>query len=96
MGDTTNLEEIRAELDELDNEMLELFKRRMSLSADVARYKEARGIPTFRPQREKEIIDEVKQKTDPELSEYAADFFLEIMRLSRKYQESLRSGGKDF
>ncbi|MDY2670124.1 MAG: chorismate mutase [Anaerovoracaceae bacterium] len=96
MAESTNLDEIRAELDGIDDQMLKLFMKRMHLAADVARYKEAHGMPTLRPQREKEIIDDIKEKAEPEFSEYAADLFIEIMRLSRKYQDTLRSGGKDF
>ncbi|MDD6254629.1 MAG: chorismate mutase [Eubacteriales bacterium] len=96
MAEHKNLYEIREELDKTDAGILELFTQRMKLSGDVARYKEAHDMPTLRPQREKEIIDNIRANADPEISDYAADLFIEIMRLSRKYQESLRSGGKHF
>ena len=40
-----DINETRAEIDKIDDEILELFKRRMDCSMDVAEYKYENNIP---------------------------------------------------
>lgn len=87
---TKSLEEIRAEIDEMDRQMLDLFCGRMKRAAEVAAYKREHGLPTFRPEREREILDWAGETADPEFAEYARRFFDGIMALSREYQDTLR------
>ena len=42
-----DLSEIRQQIDEIDQELVELFCRRMNLSAQVADYKKANNLPIF-------------------------------------------------
>ena len=62
MTEVRNLEDTRKEIDEIDARLLELFCRRMELAADVAAYKSRHGLPTLRPEREKEILDRAEEK----------------------------------
>ena len=50
-----NLEEIRKEISAINDEMLALFVKRMELSAQVAAYKKANGLPTLDRKREEAI-----------------------------------------
>lgn len=86
-----NLEEIRAEIDEIDHQLIPLFRRRMELAADVAEYKRTQNLPTFRPEREQEILEKAAEAAGSEFAEYAVRFFSGIMELSREYQDTLRS-----
>lgn len=89
-----DLTEIRTEIDSIDNELLELFKRRMDCSKAVAEYKEANNIPIFNAQREEEILNSVEQKGG-EYGEYARELFKKIMELSRDLQRD-RCDGTQF
>ena len=91
MKEIRNLEETRAEIDEIDRWLLELFCRRMEMTADVAEYKSAHGMETYRPEREKEIVDRAAALAGPEFGAYAVRFFNGIMSLSREYQDALRN-----
>lgn len=90
MNDGKKLEDIRAEIDRADEQLEALFLKRMKLSADVAEYKIRRGLPTYRPEREKEILDRVSAQAPAGYAEYARRFFSSIMEISRDYQDKLR------
>ena len=85
-----NLDEIRKEISEINDEMLALFVRRMELSAQVAAYKKANGLPTLDRKREEAILQKVADNTSDEYRQYALQLFKTMMDLSKEYQETLR------
>lgn len=91
MTEIRNLEEIRSDIDELDQQLLTLFCKRMELAADVAAYKRANGLPTLRPEREQEILRWAETSAAPGYGAYARRLFEGIMEISRDYQDSLRN-----
>ena len=88
--DNLNLEEIRKEISAINDEMLALFVKRMELSAQVARYKKANGLPTLDRKREEAILQKVSDATEEEFRDYAIRFFRYIMDLGKEYQDTLR------
>ena len=85
-----NLDEIRAEISAINDEMLALFVKRMELSAQVAMYKKANGLPTLDRKREEAILQKVADNTSDEFRQYAIQLFRTMMDLSKEYQETLR------
>ena len=83
-----DLKEIRTEIDEIDNRLIELFCRRMDCAKDVAAYKKANGIPILNQQREDEILAEAEQKGGAYGAE-AKQLFETMMALSRALQQSI-------
>ena len=81
-----DLNELRNEINQIDDEMLNLFLRRMEISSQVADYKRARGLAIYQPQREREILKKVADKAGPELSGYARVLFSMLMELSKSSQ----------
>ncbi|MBR5521421.1 MAG: chorismate mutase [Oscillospiraceae bacterium] len=88
--DNLNLDVVRKEISEINDEMLALFVKRMELSAQVARYKKANGLPTLDRKREEAILQKVVDNTVDEYRQYALRFFRTMMDLSKEYQETLR------
>lgn len=86
--DMRDLSEIRQEINEIDEKMLELFKRRMDCSKDVAEYKTANSIPVLNEKREKEILDKVYENGG-EYGSYSRELFKKIMELSRALQNEI-------
>ena len=78
--------EIRSEIDSIDDQIIELFKRRMDCAKDVAEYKYENNIPILNVQREEEILSSV-QKKGGKYYLYSRMLFEEIMSLSRALQE---------
>ena len=85
-----NLEEIRKEISTINDEMLALFVKRMELSAQVAMYKKANGLPTLDRKREEAILQKVADNTSEEFRQYAIQLFRTMMDLSKEYQDTLR------
>ena len=83
-----DLTEIRKDIDKIDEQLLELFKQRMTLTGDVARYKAQNNMVVFQGDREKAIIDRVKQNSPEELRKSAAFLFMNIMDISKCAQAS--------
>lgn len=81
-----DLTQIRQEIDKIDEELVKLFCARMNLSAQVADYKKAHGLPIFVPAREEAILSSVAEQAGPELAEYAQALYAQLFQLSREYQ----------
>ena len=86
-----DLSEIRQQIDEIDQELVGLFCRRMSLSAQVADYKKANNLPIFVPARERAILQKVAELAGPEMENYTRVLYSMLFELSRSYQ-SKRNG----
>lgn len=84
-----DLNELRNEINQIDDEILRLFLRRMDLSRQVADYKRANGLPIYHPQREQEILKKAADKAGPELGGYARELFTKLMALSKDYQSEV-------
>ncbi|MGN0687326.1 MAG: bifunctional chorismate mutase/prephenate dehydratase [Oscillospiraceae bacterium] len=78
-----DLGEIRNKIDDIDVQLLELFKKRMQLTGDVARYKAANNMVVFQGDREKAIIEKVKANSPEELRKSASFLFMNIMDISK-------------
>lgn len=81
-----DIAELRAEIDKIDNELVQLFCRRMQMSAGVADYKRERNLPIYVPAREREILQAMAEKAGPEMATYTRSLYSTIFELSRSYQ----------
>lgn len=82
------MNELRAEIDGIDRELVELFRRRMEVSKKIGTYKKERGLPVRDAAREREKLDRVRKQAGEELAPYAEALFGELFRLSRDLQEA--------
>ena len=80
-----DLNELRNEINGIDDEILNLFLRRMALARQVAEYKREHNLPIYQPQREQEILESVAKRSG-ELGGYARELFTTLMDLSKQYQ----------
>ena len=88
-----DLKELRKEITEVDNEMAELFVRRMRLVSSVADYKMQNALPVLDPGREAQVLEMGAARVpDEELRSYYISFLKEVMTISRRYQRSKMKG----
>lgn len=80
------LKDIRAQIDEIDDDLVKLFTKRMALSAQVADYKKEHNLPIYIPAREREILQNVAAKAGPEMANYSRVLYSMLFELSRSYQ----------
>ena len=81
-----DLNEIRTGIDQIDDQLVQLFCQRMALSAQVADYKKAHDLPIFVPARERAILQSVAEKAGPEMENYTRVLYSMLFELSRSYQ----------
>ncbi len=84
-----DIQEIRKEIDRVDDQFVKLFNERMHLSSQIAEAKREQDLPVLNVRREREILNEVAAKSDPELANYGQVLYSLIFELSRSYQEKL-------
>ena len=84
------LAECRDAIDAIDNEVLELLNKRMKVVERVGEIKHSTGTAVYRPEREKDIIDRLTQKSqesDGTLNRGAIEaIFLEIFAVARNLE----------
>ena len=81
-----DLSEIRQQIDAIDQQIVDLFCKRMNLSAQVADYKKANHLPIYVPAREETILQSVAAQAGTEMETYVQNLYATIFELSRSYQ----------
>ncbi len=80
------LEDIRENIDKIDDDMKELFKKRMSYSENVVNIKAKSGDVIYKPEREKDMIDRQLSGIDGSILAEYTSFLKAVVRISRQYQ----------
>ncbi len=80
---------LRSQIDGIDAQIIELFQRRMDVSAGVARYKLSRGLPVLDAAREEQKLADISAACRPELAEYVTGLYRAIFSLSRERQQRM-------
>ena len=80
-----DLKEIRDKINEVDDQLLECFIKRMELSYEVAKAKHKEGLIIKNKSREREILDRVT-KNAGEFAPYARLLYSTLFDLSKSYQ----------
>jgi monofunctional chorismate mutase len=82
-----NLDEMRNQIDQIDLQMQELFKKRMAISKAIGQYKKDHHLPVLDSNRERDLF--IKRRAslgDEALWPLYESFLKEIMRLSKEIQ----------
>ena len=85
-------EEIRAEIDSIDDQIADLYLRRVRAASAIVEAKRAAGKPIHDPARERTILARVADRLGPDLAGDAALLFNTLFSLSRARQRRLMSG----
>ena len=88
-----SLEEIRGQIDEIDRQMVDLFKARMEAAAQVAEYKMENGLPVLDAGRERALLGKIGDQAGEELADYAQSMYRTILAASRSYQNGKMGRG---
>lgn len=81
-----DLEALRGQIDDIDRQLVELFKQRMQVAGDIAQYKKEKQLPILDPGRERVLLSTVATQAGEELADYTEAVFRTIMAASRSYQ----------
>ena len=83
-----NLDIIRQEIDQIDDQIVKLLEERMHLVEGVVAYKKASGKAILDSKREEVIFEKVKNRVeDKRYQETIVATFSDILKRSRDYQD---------
>lgn len=85
-GETMDLKDYRLIMDEIDDSLIDLFRRRMELAGEIAQYKKEHDLPILDAGRERAKVKELCAKMPPELHNHTAVLYSSLFELSRSYQ----------
>ena len=84
------LEELRKEIDKIDDKLLDLYNERLKYVHEVGVLKNRTGASIYRPEREQEILDRLKKRNKESggmLTDKAIDaLFLELFAVARNFE----------
>ncbi len=83
------IEELRKEIDHIDEELVALFVKRMGVAGEVAAFKKEAGKPVLDPQRERQLLNRVSELAGEDFESQTRILYNLIMSLSRSYQSHL-------
>jgi len=84
-----DIKNIRAEIDTIDQELAQLFRRRLEIVGEVAESKHARGAPISDPARERDILSRVTAEVGPEYENGARLFFSTLFGITKARQRTI-------
>lgn len=88
-----DLQDYRNQLDQIDDQLVALFRQRMETVRQVADYKKEHNTPVLAAGRERDILYRVTGLGGEELQEYTRILYVTLLELSRDYQENRLSTG---
>ena len=65
-----DLNDLRAEIDKIDDELVKLFGQRMDIAAQISDYKIENHLPIYQPAREQSKLQDVAKKASAEMENY--------------------------
>jgi len=89
-----DIDDIRKEIDRLDNELLKIFNERADLALKIGEIKKEKGLPVYDPDREKRIFDRMRSANPGPLEDNAiVRLFERVIDESRRL-ERIRTKGE--
>lgn len=88
-----DLSDYRKQIDEIDDELVKLFSRRMETAANIAQCKRGMGKAVMDAKREREKLLDILGKCPEKFKDYTASLYSLIFELSRSYQHRILGTG---
>ncbi|MGN0695128.1 MAG: chorismate mutase, partial [Oscillospiraceae bacterium] len=81
-----DLTELRNQIDDIDEQILDLFVKRMDVCRKVADYKRENNLPIMQGGREEQVIKRIRSLSPDGLEDGSEMLFTEIMDISKSIQ----------
>lgn len=83
----SNLDDYRAEIDDIDKQLTALFEKRMNVVLKVAEYKKEKNLPVLQSNREEQVLNKaVNNLQNKDYTKEIKDFFNGMMHISKGYE----------
>lgn len=86
-----DLSQCRAEIDEIDSQLLTLLEKRIRVAESVAKYKLANDMKVFDETRERAVLDKIGSRSPEDVREKLVGTYDGIMNMSKLHQYELKS-----
>ena len=60
MAEVLTIEELRGRIDLIDDQLVRLLNVRVACAVEIGRLKHAAGVPIYQPEREKQVLQQVR------------------------------------
>ncbi len=84
-----DLQEVRQEINTIDEQLVDLFVRRMKASAAVAAAKAEKNLPVLDKKREREVVRKAMERSGEDFETYTKSLYDTIFDLSKSYQSGI-------
>lgn len=84
-----NLEELRKKVNDIDDQMVDLFVERMKVASEIASAKAENNLPVLDMKRENAVLQRVMEHAGDEFELYAKTLYHTMFDVSRSYQAGL-------
>ena len=84
-----NLQSLRGQIDEIDRQLVELFRQRMDVTRRVGLYKQAHHLPVLDQERERQVLRNKGELAGEELRPAVTTLFQTIVALPRRQQRDM-------
>lgn len=86
-----NLDNLKEEIDNIDEELVSLLNKRMDVTRKIAEYKNQNNLPLRDVKNEREKMNEIIEKSDDEKADYMSVLYSMIFDISNSYQNNFAS-----
>ena len=88
------MEELRAQINEVDTGLVALFRRRMEIVSKIAEYKAEHGLPIYDPAREEALLKRLSALAGEGLEADVRELYAAILVISKRRQREFVAAGK--
>ncbi len=81
-----DLSDVRVQIDALDDQLVDLFKKRMDLAMEVAKVKKSENLPILNTARERAIINRLTENEPDDMAGYIKILYTTLFDVSRSHQ----------
>jgi len=93
MADQESLDQLRVKIDQIDQQLIDLLNSRARIVVEIGKLKQSQGSPIYAPDREKAILDRVRNLNRGPLSDRCLEaVYREVMSGSFALEKPLRIG----
>lgn len=88
MAEGLTIEELRGRIDVIDDQLVRLLNVRVACAVEIGRLKQGQGVPIYQPDREKQVLSQVRQSATSLAGPLNADA---VVRIFERVMDEARS-----
>lgn len=96
MAEGLTIEELRGRIDVIDDQLVRLLNVRVACAVEVGRLKQGQGLPIYQPDREKQVLTQVRDRavalSGPLEADAVVRIFERIMDEARRAERRAADG----